>query len=244
MHQEIFEYALAVADHWFFWFGGIVLVVFELVKRIPRWKDRAEKSFSPAVFWGGAVVCMLIATFQAWRDEHIRVGQLSREKITLAARNDSLNEELIAKERPIVLQPAPNKEIEKLLKRQDEELAKLRTNLPSPKKKALLLSNDILKFLGDRMKEQPVSTIMRWGPKVDLQTRMNQDFQENLVWTRETRAQFGTKFAVRIADVIQDMKMAKLDIRPITGTCDAGNNTYMLQQCGAELGVMAQQLPE
>jgi hypothetical protein len=62
MRQEIFEYLLAVADHWFFWFGGIVLVVFEVAKRIPKWKQSVE-SVPAKPFWGIVGACLLISMF-------------------------------------------------------------------------------------------------------------------------------------------------------------------------------------
>ncbi len=69
------EYLLDVADHWFFWFGGIILVVVELAKRIPRWKDKAEKWFSRRLFWSAAALCVFIATFQAWHDVRVKAKE-------------------------------------------------------------------------------------------------------------------------------------------------------------------------
>ena len=74
------EYLLAVVDHWFFWFGGIMLVVFELVKR--KWKEKAERWLSAWVFWGVVGVCLFIATFQAWHDDHSMYLAASNELST------------------------------------------------------------------------------------------------------------------------------------------------------------------
>ncbi len=73
--QELREYLVAVADHWFFWFGGIALVLFEVFKRIPKWKDRVEKWFPTWIFWSTAALCVFIATFQAWHEEKVKAKE-------------------------------------------------------------------------------------------------------------------------------------------------------------------------
>jgi hypothetical protein len=70
--ESLWEYLLAVGDHFFFWFGGIVLVILELIKRIPSWKENAER-FPVWMFWTVASTCIFIATFQAWHEDHSRL---------------------------------------------------------------------------------------------------------------------------------------------------------------------------
>jgi hypothetical protein len=250
VRQEILEYMLAVGDHWFFWFGGIVLVIFELVKRIPNWKDKAEKWFPAKIFWGVAVLCMAIATFQAWHEEHTRAAQLSDDKIALSAKNDALNAEngrltnqLIAKERPIVIQAVPDAEVQKLLKRQDEELAKLKNSVPSSRKKALQLSNDILNFLSDRMKTQPDTPELIGMTKEQWQQKMNEHGQNYDRWMRETAAEYQVRFGARVSSVSDDMQSAGLNTVNIQGCIFSNGNTFRIQQCGAQIGALAEKLP-
>jgi hypothetical protein len=84
MAHEIGEYLLAILDHLFFWFGGIVLVIVEVLKKIARTRDWAERLRWE--FWVLGAVCIFIATFQAWHEEHEKVlvrstfMQISTEK--------------------------------------------------------------------------------------------------------------------------------------------------------------------
>ncbi len=59
------------------------------------------------------------------------------------ARIVELERELREHERPMIMQIPP--ELDRLLQHQDQELSKLRDSQPSPRKKALQLSNDINK---------------------------------------------------------------------------------------------------
>jgi hypothetical protein len=57
-------YLYSVLDHWLFSFGGIALVVFALY-------EKYRQKITPSKwFWGLAALCIFIATFQAWSDEH------------------------------------------------------------------------------------------------------------------------------------------------------------------------------
>lgn len=63
-------YFIAVLDHTFFWFG-IGLAMLELLK--PKWpivKKFVEQTW---LVWTLAGVCVFIATFQAWNEEHKNV---------------------------------------------------------------------------------------------------------------------------------------------------------------------------
>ncbi len=252
MLQGILKYAGSVADHWFFWFGGIVLVVFEIVKRIPTWKEKAEK-LPTRIFWGIAGVCLIVAMFQAWREENERADNLSDTNKTLNAQKDALEQknndltnQLIAKERPIILQPTPDKEIERLLRRQDEELARLKTELPSPKKKALQLSNDMLNFSANVIRNQPGPPMISWSPtksNEEYQAQMNQYTQGYVQWMNGTAADYQKRFAVRVVSLEDDLKSAGL-ADSIVGCETSNGNTYGVQRCAALIGALADKLPQ
>src|SRR5579863_4603131 len=71
MGHEFGEYLLSVIDHAFFWFGGIALVIIEILKKVQRTKSWAESLHWE--FWALGVLCIFVATFQAWHEEHTKV---------------------------------------------------------------------------------------------------------------------------------------------------------------------------
>jgi len=62
--QTLTLYLYAVSGHWLFSFGGIVLVAFALYEKY------LHKITPSRWFWGLAALCIFVATFQAWSDEH------------------------------------------------------------------------------------------------------------------------------------------------------------------------------
>jgi hypothetical protein len=64
----------AVAAHWLFTFGGIAMVVFGLYEKFKH------KETAKWVFWGLAVVLLLVAFYQAWSDEHANAAVVIEEK--------------------------------------------------------------------------------------------------------------------------------------------------------------------
>jgi hypothetical protein len=70
MWHEFFEYLVSVIDHAFFWFGGIVLVIIESLKKVSRTKAWAERLRWE--FWALAGLCIFIATFQTWHEEKVK----------------------------------------------------------------------------------------------------------------------------------------------------------------------------
>jgi hypothetical protein len=70
VHTEFVEYAVSILDKWFFWVG-IVLLIPELLKKVPAWKDWAE-TLPHKLFWILGALCVFIATFQAWHEEHAK----------------------------------------------------------------------------------------------------------------------------------------------------------------------------
>lgn len=207
--------------------------------------------------WGFAVVVFMIAQGVAYHDlqgelEHINGlnSQLlqinSGDKIRQAALEQEVNhlrDLLMAKDRPIVVQAAPDLEVQKLLKRQDEELIKLKDALPSPKRKALQLSNDILKFLADRMKIQPSSPDLIGATREQWQQKMNEHTQNYVKWMNETAAEYQVRFGVRVSSVMEDMQTAGLNTANVQMCIFSNGNTFMTQECGARIGALAEKLP-
>jgi hypothetical protein len=54
----------ALVSHWLFSFGGVVLVIIAVIERLRK------KDTEAWVFWGAALVCLFIACYGAWVDEH------------------------------------------------------------------------------------------------------------------------------------------------------------------------------
>jgi hypothetical protein len=81
------EYLVSIVDKWFFWVG-IVFLVPELLKKIPKCRKWAER-LPHKLFWVLGGICVLIATFQAWHDERNKVlGQVTY--MTLTAGRDQV----------------------------------------------------------------------------------------------------------------------------------------------------------
>ena len=54
----------ALVNHWLFSFGGVVLVIIAVIERL------RNKDTEAWVFWGAALVCLIVACYGAWVDEH------------------------------------------------------------------------------------------------------------------------------------------------------------------------------
>jgi hypothetical protein len=64
----------ALVNHWIFSFGGVVLVIFAVVEKI------RQKNTEAWAFWGGAILCLFIACYGAWVDEHQNTQTVIAEK--------------------------------------------------------------------------------------------------------------------------------------------------------------------
>jgi hypothetical protein len=53
---------------------GIVLLVPRIIKKVPTWKESEEK-FPLRLFWGLAIMCLIISTFQVWREEKLKAKE-------------------------------------------------------------------------------------------------------------------------------------------------------------------------
>jgi hypothetical protein len=193
----------------------------------------------------------LAAFFLAWRDEFRRAdglassnSQLSAENGLLKQTNGTLTSKLMEKERPIILQATPDPQIEKLLRRQDEELAKLKNSLPSPKKRALQVSTDLLKFLTEREKAQPSFPMPRDNTTREEFTKQQDGFEQAyLQWMNGTATESQARFAIPLAQVLEDMKAENIDTGNVSGFCTFFNgNTFGIQNCATGIGVLAQKL--
>lgn len=68
MATAFLEYLRIVANNWLFWFGGVALVVIELLKHTDlKHKFKMEHR---KWFWIPAVLCIFWATFDAWDEQH------------------------------------------------------------------------------------------------------------------------------------------------------------------------------
>jgi hypothetical protein len=242
MLSHVFSYIAAIFDHWLASWGAVGLLVVAMIEKL-------HKPISKKWFIWAATSCALIAMFQAWNDEHTRADQLSSDKSALVGANNTLTKEnghlgdlLREKDKPIIVQAAPDPEVDKLLKRQDEELTNLKTQLPSPKKRALQVSTDILKFLGDRVKNQPTFFPTTGETGEDWRRQNDQFSQDYMKWMNETAAKYQVQFAIPIAEVLQDMKSEGIDISGVD-ICNVSNgNTFAIQKCGVGLGTLAEKL--
>jgi hypothetical protein len=74
MLAKLFLYLSAVGNHWLFSFGGVALVVIAIIETA-RKKKVAER-----IFWVLAAICLFIAFYQAWLDEHHNTEVVIGEK--------------------------------------------------------------------------------------------------------------------------------------------------------------------
>jgi hypothetical protein len=142
------------------------------------------------------------------------------------------------------VQAAPDPEVQKLLKRQDEELARLKSKMPSPKKRALQLSNDLLRFLDEQMKTQPQLPMPHAGMTMEELTKQRDGYSALYIqWMNQTSSEERNRFALRMAEVFQDMQDEKIDGNATSSMCQFFNgNTFGIQECATSIGVLAQKL--
>lgn len=246
MWGALLAYVAAVFRHSraIFTSGGGALVFFfweHYTGRRIRWKVIA------AICSVGCIVAM----FLAWNDEHASAEWRGRRIYALTAQVDDRNaqishlqEQLEAKQQPIVVQAAPDPEVEKLLALQGKELATLKSETGSPRKRALQLSNDILKFIADRMKGEPDVGPPFGATKEQFLNAMNAEDREYTQWMHQTASEYALRFGVRVDAVIDDMRADGIKTKTIEG-CDSSNgNTFMIQGCGASIGALAEKLPQ
>ena len=80
MFPDLALYAVSVVDHWGAFVGGgiLALITYFIDRMLPRWQ--APKSLYAAILLAG----LMIAGFQAWREEHSGAETAKKEAGTLA----------------------------------------------------------------------------------------------------------------------------------------------------------------
>jgi hypothetical protein len=249
MRSHVWTCVAGIYDHWIAIVTGSGVSLYILVKekytdKPVRWKTIL------AIFFAG----FLVSLFLAWQDQYTsaewRGAEISRLNGLIQDQDEeikNLRNELAQKDRPVVLQYTTDPEVTKLLKRQDAELARLKTQNPSPKKKALQLSNDILKFLAERVKNQPA---LPAGPTVgsdEESQRRRSEVWERVMgpYTRQVGADFQVYFGARVMAIANDMQAAGLTgFEGLTSACEFSNgNFYVIQECGERIGALSERLP-
>jgi hypothetical protein len=264
MTHQILGYLAAILDHWLFWWGAIGLLIVAMIEKL------LNRPLRKKWFFIAALACLVVAMFQAWNDENERAeklltanGTLTTQNRTLQQDKDRLVAELANKDRPLVVQVPPDPEISKILKTYQSELARLANQVSSPKKRALQVSTDILKFLGEREKGQPIlsakrSVVLNDGGRLGSHPLGETGYRRDLEWTQQaerheqamtrylndTVADFHTRFTLSVNQVIQDMETAGIDSRMAEIYCTAANNIVVVQNCAVTLGTLAEKLPE
>src|SRR5216683_4444847 len=77
MLTDIFIYISAIFEHWLFSWGAVALMGIAMLEK--WWKPIPKK-----LFFGLAGGLLIIAMFQAWRDEHTRAKGLENDKNVIA----------------------------------------------------------------------------------------------------------------------------------------------------------------
>jgi hypothetical protein len=89
--DKIMLFVSAVAAHWLFTFGGIAMVAFGLYEKYKH------KETAKWVFWGFAVVLLLVAFYQAWGDEHSNSALLIEQKASAWSQFNQCDKERLSK---------------------------------------------------------------------------------------------------------------------------------------------------
>jgi septal ring factor EnvC (AmiA/AmiB activator) len=244
--MRLWIFVLAVWHHWEpLVLGGVVGVVIFL------YEHRKKEPIPWRLIGYIIAAALLVSCFSAWKDQYTsaewRGAEIGRLTTLLQAKNDQigqLQDELRQKDRPIVLQTTTDPEIIRLLNQQERELARLKTELPSPKKRALQASNDLLRFLTERERAEPTFPIPDRNMTPDEFSKQQQAFEQAYEqWMNETRAESQTRFAVPLAQVLQDMRAENIDVGRAAAFCSFFNgNLFGIQGCATDIGVLAQKL--
>lgn len=187
---------------------------------------------------------MPIAIFFSWQDQYTsaewRATELLKANAVLSEKDHeigALQTALAQKDRPLVITTDP--EITKMLNRQERELAQLKDSLPSPKKRALQLSNDIFKFYDNRMKNQPHFPEQTPVSEQERNQQLAQFSQASEQWMHETGTAYNREFSSRVAILLEQMREAGLKEPGIEMCTESMGNTYSVQHCAARIGALA-----
>jgi|ERR1700723_651269 len=190
--------------------------------------------------WNVKPACLITSVFQI--DPGASNAEIADLKIKLAAAEKT-------KKPPVLVQHDPV--IDQILKSQQDQIAQLRTQFPCPKKKALELSNEIIKYATDAIKDMPLPTMVGATTKEESARRFQHDIAEEERWQNQLNAGFQYQFARRIADLQEDVRALHLPGLMPGGLpdesflhCDNMNgNPTAIEKCGISLGNLANKLP-
>jgi hypothetical protein len=240
MSDHFWSFLVGVWAHWApILTGGLFSIVMLI------WNKPIHRKY---VVWI-LLAALFISCFLAWRDEFTsaewRDGEIHRETGLLQGKDaqiQQLQSLLMQKERPINIQP--DLEIGIILARQEEEISKLKGELPSPKKKALQVSNDLLNFLNEREKATPEAPLPHPGMTFEQMNQQREEYQRAyLQWMKETGNESQSRFAAPIEEVFQNMKAENIDTGGLYNFCSFFNgSTFALQRCATRIGYFAQKL--
>jgi len=240
-----------ISEHWIGIASGSTVSLGILIYE--KWN---EKPVRWRIIVGIFFLGLLASLFFAWQDQYTsaewRGGEIKRLSGEVSAKNEEikrLNGTISQKDRPIILQTSVDPQLKKLLVQQEVALEKLKNQIPSPKKRALQLSSDILKFLGEREKIQPVfpeppavSPGMSMDTYRQLSQQKNAEYDRTCdSWMNTIRADYKSQFSVRIIQTLEDFKNVGLE-DPSQGLCWWGGNLFAIQACGAKIGLYAEKL--
>jgi hypothetical protein len=72
--RDILLFLSALAAHWLFTFGGVALVAFGVIEKY-RHKETHKR-----IYWGVAVGLLMVASYQAWNDEHRNTEDVIKQR--------------------------------------------------------------------------------------------------------------------------------------------------------------------
>lgn len=256
----IFSYLYKALVNWF----GILLLLDGAVALSERYLgDFVEQRFNKKIHvptklkWGFAIAVFIVAQGVAYRDlesEVDQAGSLNTELVQLNGKcktaidglereNKTLRDLVMAKDRPIIVQAAPDLAAQKLLQRQDEELRKLKDSTPSLRRRALQLSNDMLNFSAEVIRDMPQSPFLsRAKNNEDFKAQWDQFSIQTSKFLDGKAAEYQRQFSVRIVSLQEDLKTIGINGN-IDGCQYSNGNTFGMQRCGTAIGVLAEKIP-
>jgi hypothetical protein len=85
--SDILRFIGQVFGHWVSAWGGIALMIIAMIEAL------RDKKVPKRLFFGAAIFCLVIAMFQAWRDEYSSAEWRGYEIVRLSADNTRLQQE-------------------------------------------------------------------------------------------------------------------------------------------------------
>jgi hypothetical protein len=133
MFTNVVAYISAISDHWLFSWGAVALTGIAMLEK--WWKPIPKR-----LFFGLAGALLIIATFQAWDDEHNRAESL-KNRVGIATDNSKVAADRVS-------------ELEKQLK--DSQLPTTKEGARSLRRRTVRLANDLDTFMAERWAKRPV----------------------------------------------------------------------------------------